>query len=549
MTRPLRVLLVEDNPDDQELVERELRRGDFEVSSHRVQSAEELRAALEPGAWDIILSDYCLPGFNAPAALDIVRDSGLDIPFIVVSGSVGEFEGEEVMRAGARDYFPKTLLTRLPAAVAREVEQARQRQARARAERDRNLLARAGEVLAGSLDLQETLDKVARLPVPELADWCAVYFSEDGKHLRVASLAHEDPRQVEQGLETDRLFPLELDAPFGPARVFRTGEPQVLPDVSLERLRALARSPEHLRRLLALGLRSVTHVPLVGRLGTLGVVTLGITEPRRPRFTPEDLPVAQELVRRAALLLENVRLYRESQEAIRLRDEFLAVAAHELRTPLTTLGLQLGTLVQRARRESSPEMVERLDKGLRQVKRLGTLVETLLDVSLLSTGEVPLALEAVDLVELVREVLERFEAESQSMGCVLRLEAERGLVGQWDRMRVEQGVSALVSNALKFGARQPVDVRVMADGAGARVVVEDRGIGIAREQLEHIFERFGRAVSSRSYGGLGLGLYLARRAAEAHGGRVWAEPRPGGGARFTLELPLRAVDKTVEESA
>ena len=548
MSRPLRVLLVEDNPDDQELVERELRRGDFEVHCHRVQSAEELREALEPGAWDVILSDYCLPGFDAPSALGIVRDSGLDIPFIVVSGSVGEFEGVEVMKAGARDYFPKTLLTRLPVAVAREVDEARQRHERARAERDRDLLARAGEVLAGALDLPETLEQVARLPVPELADWCAVYYSEDGRHLRVAALAHEDPEQVEEGFETDRRFPLSPDAPTGPSRVFRTGEPQLLTDVPAARLEAVARSPEHLRRLLALGLRSIIHVPLVGRMGTLGVVTLGTTG-SRPRFHPKDMPVAQELVRRAALTLENARLYRESQEAIRLRDEFLAVAAHELRTPLTTLGLQLSTLVQRARREASADMVERLDKGVRQVRRLGTLVEMLLDVSRLSTGELPLSLEGVDLGELVGELLERFEAESQAMGCALRLEVARGLVGQWDRMRVEQVVSGLLSNALKFGARQPVEVRVVREGAVARVVVEDRGIGIPEDQLERIFERFGRAVSSRSYGGLGLGLYLARRAAEAHGGRVWAEQRPGGGARFTLELPLRAVNHAVEESA
>jgi signal transduction histidine kinase len=105
-------------------------------------------------------------------------------------------------------------------------------------------------------------------------------------------------------------------------------------------------------------------------------------------------------------------------------------------------------------------------------------------------------------------------------------------------MRVEQVVSAVLTNAFKFGPRQPVEVRVGREERTARVVVEDRGIGIPEEQLERIFERFGRAVSSRSYGGLGLGLYLARRVAEAHGGRVWAEQRPGGGARFTLELPL-----------
>ncbi|HEX8440912.1 response regulator, partial [Archangium sp.] len=159
MTTPLRVLLVEDNPDDQMLIERELRRGDFDVRSRRVQTAEEMRQALEHEGWDIILSDYCLPGFDAPSAIGVLHASRKDIPLIVVSGSVGEWEGVEVMKAGARDYFPKTLLTRLPAAVSRELEEARLRHERARVERDRALLARAGEVLGGSLDLQELLDR------------------------------------------------------------------------------------------------------------------------------------------------------------------------------------------------------------------------------------------------------------------------------------------------------------------------------------------------------------------------------------------------------
>ncbi|WP_309889682.1 ATP-binding protein [Archangium sp.] len=537
MTTSLRVLFVEDNPDDKVLIERELRRGGFEVRSERVQTAEELRRALERGGWDIILSDYCLPGFDAPSALGVLHQSGQDIPLIVVSGSVGEWEGVEVMKAGARDYFPKTLLTRLPAAVSRELEEARLRHERVRAEGDRALLARAGEVLALSLDFQETADRVARLAVPELADWCALYVPQEGRGLRVVALAHEEPARVASGFESDRLYPLDPDAPSGPARAWRTGEAQLVADVPPARLEVLARSPDHLRRMLELGLRSVIHVPLVGRTGSLGVMTLGTTE-GRPRFSQQDLTVSQELARRAALALENARLYHESQEAIRLRDEFLAVAAHELRTPLTTLGLQLGTLVQRARRETSSDMPERLERGLRQVRRLGTLVEMLLDVSRLATGELPLALESVDLGEVVDEVLERFEAEALAVGCAVRLETASGVIGQWDRIRVEQVVSAVLANAFKFGPRQPVEVRVGRGERTARVVVEDRGIGIPEEQLERIFERFGRAVSSRSYGGLGLGLYLARRVAEAHGGRVWAEQRPGGGARFTLELPL-----------
>ncbi|HEX8536213.1 MAG TPA: response regulator, partial [Cystobacter sp.] len=303
MTTPLRVLVVEDNPDDQELMERELRHGGYEVHTHRVQSAEELRAALAPGRWDIILSDYSLPGFDAPTALGIVLDSGLDIPFIVVSGSVGEHEGVEVMKAGARDYFPKKNLTRLPAAVAREVEQARLRQERAWAARDRDLLARAGEVLVGSLDFQATLERVARVPVPGLADWCAIYLSEEGRHLRVAALAHEDPELVEWGFESDRLFPLDPSAPSGPAWTWRNCETQLVTDVTEGRLAVLARSPEHLRRMLALGLRSVIHVPLVGRTGRLGVMSLGTTQGRM-RFSSGDLDVSQELARRAALALE-----------------------------------------------------------------------------------------------------------------------------------------------------------------------------------------------------------------------------------------------------
>jgi signal transduction histidine kinase len=269
----------------------------------------------------------------------------------------------------------------------------------------------------------------------------------------------------------------------------------------------------------------------------LGVLSLATGAPRR--LGPSDLALAQELARRAGLALENARLFREVQDAVKLRDEFLTVAAHELRTPLTTLRLQLDTLQHQAAREKlSQELGARLERSMRQVRRLGTLVEGLLDVSRLSGGELALSQERLDLSELVREVAGRYGAEAQAVGCELRVHTEPGLRGRWDRQRTEQAVAALVSNALKFGPRNPVEVEAARAGAMARVRVRDRGIGIPEDQLERIFERFTRAVSSRSYGGLGLGWYLARRSAEAQGGRAWAEAREGGGAQFTLELPL-----------
>jgi signal transduction histidine kinase len=200
-------------------------------------------------------------------------------------------------------------------------------------------------------------------------------------------------------------------------------------------------------------------------------------------------------------------------------------------------------LTQRARKESTtPDFTDRLERCQRQIRRLGTLVEGLLDVTRLANGQMVLQPERFDLAELVAEVVERHAAEAQGARCEVRLEAAPGLRGRWDRLRVDQAVSSLLNNALKFGSGHPVEVGVAREGAVARVEVRDRGIGIPPDQLERIFERFERAVSSRSYGGLGLGLYLARRAAEAHGGRVWAQMRPGGGATFSLELPLETAE-------
>jgi signal transduction histidine kinase/CheY-like chemotaxis protein len=538
--KPLRVLMVEDNPDDLLLLAIELRRGGFIPEMHRVETLEDLREAILQGEWDIILSDYMLPLFTAPEALKVLQQTGKDIPFIVVSGSMGEEDGVNMMRAGARDYFPKDRITRLAAAVERELAEAEARRARARAEVERTLLARVGEVLTAPLDFERWLGQLARLPVPLVADWCAIFLEEEGRRLRLVALGHEDPGKAAEVMELDRRSPPSPDSPASPQYVHRTGKPALFAEAP-QYLEQIARSEEHLRELRALNLRSILYVPLSGHQGTIGVLALATSGQRR--LGAEDLVLAQELARRISLVLENARLFREMQEAVRLRDDFLTVAAHELRTPLTTLQLQLGTLTHRARRESSnPDFSERLDRCQRQVRRLGTLVEALLDVSRLASGELVMQPERVNLAELVADVVDRHAAEAQGARCQVRLEATPELYGQWDRLRVEQAVSSLLSNALKFGSGQPVEVTVTGAGGVARVEVRDRGIGIPQEQLERIFERFERAVSSRSYGGLGLGLYLARRAAEAHGGQVWAQARPGGGATFILELPLESAE-------
>jgi signal transduction histidine kinase len=263
-----------------------------------------------------------------------------------------------------------------------------------------------------------------------------------------------------------------------------------------------------------------------------------IIEEGRAVGTVIELKDTTEDKRREA---EREHLLTELKEAVRLRDEFLSVASHELNTPLTPLSLRLQALARLTEVEPGSPLAARLGQEVqvmgRQVKRLANLVRELLDVSRISTGRLTLQLEEVDLAEVSREVLVRLGPEAERAGSGLSLHVEGPVVGQWDRLRLEQVLMNLLSNALKYGAGKPVHVRVEQEEGRARLVVRDEGIGIPPEALGRIFDRFERAVSERNYGGLGLGLYVTRQVIDAMGGRVTAQSTPGHGALFIVELP------------
>jgi signal transduction histidine kinase len=239
---------------------------------------------------------------------------------------------------------------------------------------------------------------------------------------------------------------------------------------------------------------------------------------------------------------ENARLYAQAQAAVRLRDEFLSVASHELKTPLTPLQMRLQALRREAEAGGAPHLpCERVARTMvsleQQVRRLAALVDDLLDVARLSGDRMRLDFEDVDLAEVAREVVARFAQQSAKAGCRVEVVAEEAVSGWWDRQRLEQVVTNLLSNALKYGAGRPVKVRVEAGPEQAVLVVQDAGIGIAPEHLTRIFERFERAVSGRHYGGLGLGLYITRQVVEALGGSISVESQMGEGSTFRVELP------------
>ncbi len=412
-----------------------------------------------------------------------------------------------------------------------------------RAEQRLLLLSDASGVLAESLAVPETaLRQLALLAVAYLSDWCVVdLVRQDGGIERVA-VAHAEPEQQPQAEQLRGLPPGPNSSPTHlPTRAMREGGAQLIEAVEDAHLVAWAQDAEHLALLRTLGIGSLMSVPMVARGRTLGVVTFS-TRKGGTRFDASHLATAEDLAHRAAIALDNARLYHEAQEAVRQRDEFLSVASHELKTPLTPLSLKLQGFARAASAPLDAQLSQRLVRDAevmrRQVKRLSELVNDLLDVSRISTGQLRLELEPVDLAALVREVAARFEPEAERVGCGLTVTTPSLVTGLWDKLRLDQVVSNLLSNALKYGAGTPVCVYVASDATHVRLRVEDQGIGIPPEAMERIFGRFERAVSTRHYGGLGLGLYVTRQIVERLGGRVGVESQPGRGAAFTVELPL-----------
>ncbi|WP_438044555.1 sensor histidine kinase [Sorangium sp. So ce128] len=418
------------------------------------------------------------------------------------------------------------------------------------AERRAAFLAEAGEILSGSLDYAETLSRLTRLSVRSLCDWCMIDLVADGEIRRI-SWAHRDPAKESLFEELERRYPPRPDSPRPAARVLRSGEPLLVPEVSEAVLREYCEDDEHVRLLRELGTYSSITVPLVARgqpIGALGIVS---SVPER-RYGDADLELIQEVARRAAIAIDNARLYHTAQEAIRARDEFLTLATHELNTPMTSLTLTLEAM-HRARqsgRSYDPQTTDRqVDRALRQAARLTRLNSELLDVSRINAARLRLDVAEIDLGEVVREVLPRFKLDLARAGCSVSLRERGRVVGLWDGSRVDQIVSNLLANAIKFGAGKPVEISVGEEAGTARLAVRDHGIGIDPARQERIFDRFERAVSNRHYGGLGLGLYISRRIAEAHGGSIRVQSAPGAGATFIVELPRAGPPRTAEPRA
>jgi signal transduction histidine kinase/DNA-binding response OmpR family regulator len=411
---------------------------------------------------------------------------------------------------------------------------------RTRAEATLQFLAEASRLLANSLDYETTLQSVAQLTVPILADWCAVDIVQDDQSIREL-VAHVNPDKVEVTRDARFRYPPSAGVAHGVPLVLSTGKPELHPEIDDALLAAIARDETHLKLLRSQQLKSYMCVPLQAHGRTLGAITFVSAQSGR-RYGPADLRLAEDLARRAALAVDNARLYREAQEAILARDEFLSIASHELKTPLTSLQLQVQTLLRAAHKSGQSKLsLERIINKLKladqQTERLAGLINELLDVARIRSGQIDMRIEEIDLTEIVKTVAARFEEQLAQAGYELRLVCPEPAMVCGDRLRLEQVVTNLLSNAIKYGAGQPIEISVWQTGESVQLAVHDHGIGIAPEHLERIFVRFERAVSSDNYGGLGLGLYIVQRIIEALSGTIRVQSELGCGSTFTVSLP------------
>ncbi|HEX2203622.1 MAG TPA: GAF domain-containing sensor histidine kinase, partial [Longimicrobium sp.] len=417
--------------------------------------------------------------------------------------------------------------------------------ARRRREAADRLLTRTGEILAGSLDSAETLQRVADAAAGTLADYCIVHV-ETGGEVRAPGIAHADPTRRELLKGVLRRFPVDPAGPHPAVVAIRTGEAQLHPEVPGSLMEAIATGPEHLEMLLALGLKSGIVVPMKAGGRTLGAISLGRT--RGAPYDAADLEVAGELARRAALALDNARAYEAARAATAAHEEVLAVVSHDLRNPLNAVVMCATLLEDEAEAGGWRTQDVRLLRTLRSAAgQMERLVQDLVEVQALESGAREFRTEAVEVKALAEGAVELFDALAEEGAVRLSCEVAPGLPPvRADRARVLQLLSNLLGNALKHTPRGgTVTLAAAAHEGAVRVSVRDTGPGIADEDLPRVFDRFWQGRRGAA-GGLGLGLAIARAIAEAHGGRIWVESREGEGSVFHFTLPAAEADGRAE---
>lgn len=433
---------------------------------------------------------------------------------------------------------------------------ARERAARLEAEKTSRrvrFLAEASRVLNSSLDYETTLESVAKLAVPAMADWCAVDFLVQGGSLQRVALVHGDPHRLASVRVLQQRYPSRPGTPYGIMRVFETGQPELYVDISDAMLEQVACDAEELAELRKLGLKSALVVPLVTRANLIGAVSMVYAESDR-RYEAADLAVAEELARRAAVAIDNAWLYHQAQalneeleakvasrteglaQANRELESFAFAVSHDLRSPLSAIRGFSQALVEDYAGELKGEAQHYLARIQSNAERMGELIDDILMLSRVSRQELRLA--PVDLCMIFAAVAQSLQDGEPERRVILGCTTQQLVVGDSGLLRIV--LENLVGNAWKFTGRREQTVITFGARQDARGVVyylEDNGVGFDLKYASQLFQPFQRLHDARDYPGVGIGLATVKRIVERHGGSIWVESAVDQGTTvfFTLQ--------------
>lgn len=350
--------------------------------------------------------------------------------------------------------------------------------------------------------------------------------SEEKGYMEVKRLVGYDDETAEKY----KKFPISLDIPS--AEVARTGEAIFTTSDQLSRYKDL----EDRSRM---GEFSIAYLPLIIQGKALGTVTFSFSINKIFDQYEKDFMIA--LARQCAQAVHRSQLYDDARKAIEVRDEFLSIASHELRTPLTPLKMQIQAVARQLGKDSGNLTPERLIKMVetsdRQITRLSVLIDDLLDVTRISAGKLSLNKEHFSMKEMINEVVSQYSQQFKISDSNVEVVIEGDMMGLWDKVRIEQVIINLLTNAAKYAPKKPVTIKLTKIDSTIKIQVTDQGPGISLENQDRIFKRFERVSDKQNIGGLGLGLYICTQIVEAHRGKIYVESIIGQGSTFTVELP------------
>ena len=401
-------------------------------------------------------------------------------------------------------------------------------------------LGNLASILLESLDFEKTLEHFSQVVIPFFCDACLIDIYQDGE-IKSILIKHFDP-EIEKVMAKVHLNFLNKKSSSMPTYiVLEKGTPHFEEQTSIEYAKSLCDEDIKFEDIQFYDFQSYIGIPLKIRGETIGVISFLLGGDRR-RFTHDDLNLAIEVGWLVSLAIDNAKLYQEARQAITLREDFISIASHELKTPLTSIKLQLDVLNELIKDFGAGPEYNQLNKvakiSNKHIDRLTNLIDAMLDMTRLSKSNFNLSMQRIDLTLLVQEVISRFSDQLNLEKIICNFEYQDANWVLCDPLRIEQVISNLISNAIRYGKKTPINIRLAKKDEKIILTVKDRGIGIKPGDHLKIFERFQRGKNVNFTSGLGLGLYIVKEIVDAHAGRIWVESEVGKETTFCVELRM-----------